>query len=121
MSFDYDVMPTRGKKHSNNKMMRECNNCGERTCIFYEEDQNYKVVCEHCDEEHSFKAKSMDEAMEKWDSMELHADCEYCPLGWEIRDHEGDCDNCGCMIHEDINWCKKTYIERETKSKEFEF
>lgn len=42
MGFDYDLMPTRGK------VMRECNNCGNRTYMLYEEDENYKVVCLLC-------------------------------------------------------------------------
>ena len=48
------------------------------------------------------------------------ADCEYCPLGWEIRGYEGECYDCGCMVDEDINWCKKTYKERLEKAKEFD-
>lgn len=71
MSFDYNVMPRRGKEHSNGQIMRECNNCGKRTYMLYEEACNYKVVCENCDEKHSFKAESMDAAMEKWGKMKL--------------------------------------------------
>ena len=121
MNFDYDKMPRRNKEHSNGKIMRECNNCGDRTYMLYEEDENYRVVCENCEEEHSFKANSMDKAMEKWEKMELHADCEYCPLGWEERGYEGECYDCGCMVHEDIEWCKKSYAERAEKAKEFEY
>ena len=120
MNFDYDVMPTRSKQDSKCKVMRECNNCGNRTYMLYEEDENYKVVCEYCEETHSFKSNSMDRAIKKWSEMELQADCEYCPLGWEERGYEGECYDCGCMVGEDINWCKKTYKERLEKSKELE-
>ena len=121
MSFDYNVMPRRGKEHSDGKIMRQCNNCGERTYMIYEEDRNYRVVCENCEEEHSFKCDSMDGAMDKWQNMELMADCEYCPLGWEDRDYEGDCNDCGCMVNDDITWCKKSYAERAEKAREFEY
>lgn len=120
MAFDYDVMPTRNKENSKGELMRECNNCGNRTYMLYEEDENYRVVCEYCDEEHSFKANSMDRAMKKWKEMQLQADCEYCPLGWEVRGYEGECYDCGCMVDEDIKWCQKTYRERLKKAKEFE-
>ena len=120
MAFDYDVMPSRGKIDSEGNPMRECNNCGNRTYMLYEEDENYKVVCEYCDEVHSFKANSMDRAMKKWGEMQLQADCEFCPLGWEERGYEGECYSCGCMVDEDIKWCKKTYEERFKKATEFE-
>ena len=29
------------------------------------------------------------------------SDCEDCPLSWEDRSYEGDCD-CGCYIYEDL-------------------
>ena len=121
MNFDYDEMPRRNKEHSNGKIMRECNNCGERTYMLYEEDRNYRVICENCEEDHAFKANSMDEAMEKWEKMELEAGCEYCPLGWEDTDYVGECNDCGCFVYEDIKWCKKTYAGRAKKAKEFEY
>ena len=120
MAFDYDVMPTRNKENSKGELMRECNNCGNRTYMLYEEDENYKVVCEYCDETHPFKSNSMDRAMKKWGEMHLQADCEYCPLGWEVRGYEGECYDCGCMVDEDIKWCQKAYRERLKKAKEFE-
>ena len=120
MAFDYEVMPTRGKVDNKGNLMRECNNCGNRTYMLYEEDENYKVVCEYCEETHSFKANSMVKAMKVWKEMELQADCEYCPLGWEERGYEGECYDCGCMVDEDISWCKKTYKERLEKFEEIE-
>ena len=121
MGFDWDVMPKRNKIDNEGNLMRECNNCGSRTYMLYEEDENYKVVCEGCDETHSFKTNSMDKAMKKWRDMELQADnCEYCPLGWEERGYEGECYDCGCVVDEDIKWCKETYKERLEKAKEFE-
>lgn len=102
MGFDYDVMPTRNKQNSKGELMRECNNCGNRTYMLYEEAENYKVVCEYCDEAHSFKANSMDRAMERWEEMQLQADCEYCPLGWEERGYEGEYYDYGCHVNKDI-------------------
>ena len=46
MNFDYDEMPRRNKEHSNGKIMRECNNCGDRTYMLYEEDENYSGMRE---------------------------------------------------------------------------
>ena len=118
MRFDYDVMPTRNKENSKGELMRECNNCGNRTYMLYEEDENYKVVCEYCDEMNIFKANSMDRAMRKWSEMQLQADCEYCPLGWEERGYEGECYACGCMVGEGVKWCQKPYKERLEKATE---
>lgn len=28
-------------------------------------------------------------------------DCEYCPLSWEDRSYEGECEDCGCMAYGD--------------------
>ena len=118
MAFDYDVMPKRNKEDSKGNTMRKCNNCGNRTYMLYEEDENYKVVCEYCEEEHCFKAKSMDEAMDIWSKLETEAECEYCPLGWEERGYEGECYDCGCMAHADkipqdeTSWCKKSFEKR---------
>lgn len=120
MRFDYEGMPKRNKEDSKGNIMRECNNCGNRTYMFYEEDENYKVVCEFCEEEHKFKANSMDRAMKIWKEMKLEADCEYCPLGWEERGYEGECYDCGCIVQEDIKWCSKTWKQREEKRKEVE-
>lgn len=120
MRFAYDIMPTRNKQDSKGNIMRECNNCGQRTYMLYEEDENYRVVCENCYEEHEIKANSRDRAMKKWEEMQLQADCEYCPLGWEERGYEGECYDCGCMVKEDIKWCQKTYKERLEKSKQYD-
>lgn len=126
MNFNYDAMPRRNKENNKGEIMRECNNCGERTYMLYHEDENYEVVCENCDETHKFKSNSMEKAMKKWKQMDLIADCENCPLGWEERGYEGECYDCGCMVHADkipcdeTSWCRKTYAERLEKSKEFE-
>jgi len=121
MSFDYDVMPKRSKENSKGEVMRECNNCGERTCMLYEEDENYRVVCEHCDEQHTLKTNSAEKAMKIWNEFVLQADCEYCPLGWEERSYEGECYDCGCFVKENKDWCNKKYSERLEKSKEFDY
>lgn len=120
MSFDYDVMPTRGKENSNGELMRECNTCGERTYMLYLENCRYKVVCENCEDEHAFLAESMDHAMELWKNAKLKADCEYCPLGWEERSYEGECYDCGCLVDEDQEWCAKSFKERLKKLEELE-
>ena len=120
MGFDYDKMPTRGKEHSNGEPIRECNNCGERTYMRYEENRKYKVVCEHCEEEHDFTADSMDHAMELWRDFVTIADCENCPLGWEERGYEGECYDCGCLVYEEAMWCVKPFHEREAKANELE-
>lgn len=117
--FDYDEMPTRGKEHSNGQLMRECNNCGERTYMRYDENRQYKVVCESCDEEHDFIADSMDHAMELWRDFVTVADCENCPLGWEERGYEGECYDNGCLVDEDF-WCAEPYKQRAEKATELE-
>lgn len=30
-------------------------------------------------------------------------DCEYCPMGWEDRSYEGECNDCGCLFDYDFN------------------
>lgn len=44
---------------------------------------------------------------------ELHCwyecDCEHCPLSWEVRSYEGDCD-CGCYMAEHGDDCPKTLL-----------
>ena len=44
---------------------------------------------------------------------ELHCwyecDCEHCPLSWEDRSYEGDCD-CGCYMAENGEDCPKTLL-----------
>jgi hypothetical protein len=29
-------------------------------------------------------------------------DCENCPMGWETRSYEGECDDCGCLFDYDF-------------------
>lgn len=29
--------------------------------------------------------------------------CENCPMGWEDRGYEGECDDCGCLFNHDFN------------------
>ena len=29
-------------------------------------------------------------------------DCENCPMGWETRSYEGECDDCGCLFSYDF-------------------
>lgn len=44
---------------------------------------------------------------------ELHCwyecDCENCPLSWETRNYEGDC-NCGCYMAEPGEDCPKSLL-----------
>lgn len=47
-------------------------------------------------------------------------DCESCPMGWESRSYEGECEDCGCLFDKDFNvpiwkcmlpnWVKKIII-----------
>ena len=30
-------------------------------------------------------------------------DCEHCPMGWEDRSYEGECNDCGCLFDYDFN------------------
>jgi hypothetical protein len=121
MQYDYDELPTRGKILSTGEKLRECNSCGGRTYMFYDENRNYHIECEDCDETHKLIAKSLDEAMTQWNELIITCDnCEYCPLGWENTTYEGECIDCGCYVNEDLYWCKKSYAERLKKAKEFE-
>lgn len=40
------------------------------------------------------------------DWVEVHCwydcDCENCPMGWESRSYEGECDDCGCLFGYEI-------------------
>lgn len=43
-----------------------------------------------------------------WDSWtEIHlwyeCDCENCPLSWEARSYEGECEDCGCLFDHNFN------------------
>lgn len=50
-------------------------------------------------------------------------DCEYCPMGWEDRSYEGECNDCGCLFDYDFNvpiwkcmlpdWIKKLIIKHK--------
>lgn len=41
-------------------------------------------------------------------------------FGYDVMPTRGkECYDCGCMVDENINWCKKTYKERLEKSKEY--
>jgi len=68
MNFDYDVMPTRNKQTSFGVNMRKCE-CGCRTYLLYEENENYKVVCESCDLDYRFKSSSIDGAILQWNNL----------------------------------------------------
>ena len=63
---------------------------------------------------------------------ELHCwyecDCKHCPLSWEDRSYEGECNDCGCYMAEygnDYpktmaicmlpNWIKKILLRYKTK------
>jgi len=116
----YDELPSRYKETSTGIKVRACPDCGERCYVFYDEDRKYRVECEHCDFKVEFKISSFDKAVELFNEMEFRADCEHCPLGWEDRGYEGECYDCGCMVKEDIEWCRKTYDERLEKTKEFD-
>ena len=45
---------------------------------------------------------------------ELHCwyecDCEHCPLSWEDRSYEGECNDCGCCVAECGNDYPKTML-----------
>lgn len=119
--MNYDELPKRGKELSTGEKLRECNNCGERCYMFYEENRKYKVECEECGEVHWFEANSLDNAMKQWNELIiLQEDCEHCPLSWEERTYEGECIACGCHVNEDTEWCKKSFNQRLKKSMEIE-
>ena len=50
-------------------------------------------------------------------------DCGDCPMGWEERNYEGACDDCGCLFDYDFNvpiwkcmlpdWIKKLIIKHK--------
>lgn len=53
------------------------------------------------------------------------SDCENCPLGWESRSYEGECEDCGCFFDHDFNvpkwkcmlpnFVKKIYLRRKER------
>lgn len=120
---NYSEVPYR--QNSEGEVMRECNSCGYKAHMFFHGGRYYQVGCEKCEEVHDIEASSLDEAMEIWKKMQLIAECDYCPLGWEEKGYEGECYDYGCMTHSDKtprigeNWCEKTYSERREKSKEY--
>ena len=44
--------------------------------------------------------KYEDDKYKTW--TEIHCwydcDCESCPMGWEVRSYEGECEDCGCCF-----------------------
>lgn len=52
-------------------------------------------------------------------------DCENCPMGWETRSYEGECDDCGCLFDYDFkvpiwkcmlpNWIKGKIAKHKRK------
>lgn len=48
------------------------------------------------------------------DWTELHCgyecDCEHCPLSWEDRGYEGECNDCGCYMAEYPDDSPKTIL-----------
>ena len=67
---------------------------------------------------------------------ELHCwyecDCEHCPLSWEDRSYEGECNDCGCFLAKkghDIapmlicmlpRWIKKILLKHKAESEDKE-
>lgn len=60
---------------------------------------NMKITSAHC-------AKPVDNSSE-WEhyteiSCWYDRNCENCPMGWEDRSYEGDCNDCGCLFDYDF-------------------
>ena len=68
MNFYYNELPTKNKETSCGVKMRKCE-CGGRTYLIYEEDENYKVVCENCTQEYKLKGSSVDGAILYWNNL----------------------------------------------------
>lgn len=41
----------------------------------------------------------------RWTDLHIwyERNCEYCPLAWEDRSYEGECEDCGCLFDKDFN------------------
>lgn len=58
-------------------------------------------------------------------SVWYDCDCEYCPMSWENRGYEGECNDCGCLFDNDFNvpvwkcmlpdWIKRKIAKRKGK------
>lgn len=58
-------------------------------------------------------------------SLWYDCDCENCPMGWEDRGYEGECNDCGCLFDNDFNvpiwkcmlpnWIKQKIAKRKRK------
>ena len=68
MKFNYEAMPTRNKETSLGIKMRKCE-CSGRTYLLYEENENYRVVCESCNREYKFKGSSIDGSILYWNNL----------------------------------------------------
>lgn len=59
-------------------------------------------------------------------------DCEHCPLSWEDRSYEGECNDCGCFLakkgHDNASmlicmlprWIKKILLKHKAESEDKE-
>lgn len=47
--------------------------------------------------------KEVKRAGKKWREYSFAANnCEDCPMGWEDRGYEGECNDCGCLFDHDF-------------------
>ena len=37
-------------------------------------------------------------------------DCEKCPMGWDDRSYEGECEDCGCLVSKDGDFSAPTLV-----------
>ncbi len=63
--MNYDEMPTRKKEASDGEKARRCW-CSGRCVFHYDENQWYRVECEHCGSIMGFRAPSHDFAIKMW-------------------------------------------------------
>jgi transcription elongation factor Elf1 len=66
--MDYDELPSRGKVTAFGEKTKN-HKCSGKCYVFYDEDRNYHVECEHCGTVASYKTNSLDSAIEIWNDM----------------------------------------------------
>lgn len=70
MVMNYDKLPMQGKVTSDGEEAKKHGiSCGGRCYVFYDEDRQYHVECEHCGTLVTYKARSLDLAIKIWNDM----------------------------------------------------
>ena len=54
----------------------------------------------------------VNEKYKEWTELYLwyDNDCENCPCGWECRNYEGECEDCGCLLSKDGDFSAPTLV-----------